>query len=876
MKLKKLLAMVLCVAMVLGTMTTVAFAEEATGAMVAKVGNTEYATIDEALANWTNGATLTLLADVTLPDVFVMKSTEHHILNLGTYTLTAASGKNAFEITCDGRSSASYALTINADANNPGGINATGKSCIYYKKSSSTKDRPIILINNGVFTGSYSLNITSNGNTNCPQIWINGGIFNSYMNLTKCMFKVSGGIFHASINCTGDQNAYRQFTGGTFKSWQFMTADAPNKFVVGSAKGPDASTLGTYDVGLYVNADGYLVVGGPVITEATGNMGARITEYSKWSSYLKYSSAATYGLFYEDPAMALGKITSGTINMYKDCYADKSVSSNLVIDCTSGAVYGGNITLSKSTATFKILLPEDGAYEGLVIQSDSEYYLIKNEVVEDGIKTITYTQTTDPVAAGYNVSLNHNGSQMAYEFGNALKDAVAGDTIELQTDVEFNIDTTNTPSTYALRRTGVIIDLAGYTLSAKNPELPVLINDKDYTITNGKIDGDIESQGGSLTMENVKLNGNLNVNNGDVLVQGGQFINNVTDYVADGYETVYAGSDVGYYVLPKAAGAIDVVLETTNDPSVYNIVLKSADAYAINEFVAAELTFENTSVTVGNNNSTMQYEVYGIQDATTAQRAAEVKDQFIFNTLESGNRLSGDSFVIGKIAFVGQGTANFKVVKGIVATTRQETHLGKYYTTEVGDETLKIGLAKIEDGAINEVKRDVAVNIAFNHNVVSNYWDNDMITVTIKDGFGNVKTQDVEITSAETGICTFSDVKLGRLTVTVEGKGFRKYVYETTLEEGDDVFVLNFWNDVKRVSAEVIETGKFSMFHNFLVGDIVMDYVVDEYDLAAVTSYYGTYNLDKAEAAKYIKYDLNRDGNIDIIDVQYVLHTLNN
>ena len=66
------------------------------------------------------------------------------------------------------------------------------------------------------------------------------------------------------------------------------------------------------------------------------------------------------------------------------------------------------------------------------------------------------------------------------------------------------------------------------------------------------------------------------------------------------------------------------------------------------------------------------------------------------------------------------------------------------------------------------------------------------------------------------------------------------------------------------------------MFHNFLVGDIVMDYVVDEYDLAAVTSYYGTYDINKADASKYIKYDLNRDGSIDIIDVQYVLHTLNN
>ena len=123
-------------------------------AQVAKVGEKTYGTIDEAVANWTNGTTLTLMADVTLTDVVKLKSTEHHILNLGTYTMTAASGKHAIEITCEGRSSASYALTVNADATNPGGITATGKSCIYYKKSGSTKDRPIILINNGVFTGS--------------------------------------------------------------------------------------------------------------------------------------------------------------------------------------------------------------------------------------------------------------------------------------------------------------------------------------------------------------------------------------------------------------------------------------------------------------------------------------------------------------------------------------------------------------------------------------------------------------------------------------------------------------------------------------------------------------------------------------------------
>ena len=276
----------------------------------ATVGNVTYYSIDDAIANWTNGSTLTLLTDVTLSDVVTLKSTEHHILNLSTYTMTAASGKHAIEITCNARSSASYALTVNADATNPGGITATGKSCIYYKKSTTEKDRPIILINNGVFTGSYSINSTSNGNTNCPQVWINGGVFNSYINLTKNMLRISGGTFHGAINCTGDSSAYREIKGGRFKSWQFMTADAPNKFWVGSGNG-------NYNVGVYVDDEGYLVVGGDVITDFGDKFEAKATNYSKWSSYLKYSSAATYGLYYTNADAAIAKHGAANVELKK-------------------------------------------------------------------------------------------------------------------------------------------------------------------------------------------------------------------------------------------------------------------------------------------------------------------------------------------------------------------------------------------------------------------------------------------------------------------------------------------------------------------------------------------------------------------------------
>ena len=108
---------------------------------VAKVGNTEYATIDEAIAAWENGGTMTLLKSVTLNRTIKLNSTKAHILNLGTYTMTAASGKDAIEILPKGVGTAAKdCLTINADATNPGGITASGKSCIYYYNSEKIAD----------------------------------------------------------------------------------------------------------------------------------------------------------------------------------------------------------------------------------------------------------------------------------------------------------------------------------------------------------------------------------------------------------------------------------------------------------------------------------------------------------------------------------------------------------------------------------------------------------------------------------------------------------------------------------------------------------------------------------------------------------------
>ena len=337
----------------------------------AKVGNVEYGTIDEAIAAWTNGTTLTLLSDVTLSDVVTLKSTEHHKLDLGTYTLTAAAGKNAIEITCNGLSSATYALTVNADKSNPGGITASGKNCIYYRKSGTTKDRPIIQINGGVFNGSYAINVySSNSGTNCPQINIAGGTFDGNVNIGKGKLIISGGLFNKWINCSGDSTAYRQISGGTFKSWQFMTADASNKFWVGTSKE-------NYNVGCYVDDNGYLVVGGSVITEPGDTFVAQAA-YSNWSSYLQYSSAKDNGLYYTSIEQALddNNKTTGNVTVYTD-----------KIDLT-GINYKGTLTIPEENDTLTLSFAEGTTPAWKVVKNGSEP--VYTEVVKDGIVTRTY------------------------------------------------------------------------------------------------------------------------------------------------------------------------------------------------------------------------------------------------------------------------------------------------------------------------------------------------------------------------------------------------------------------------------------------------------------------------------------------------------
>ena len=358
-------------------------------------------------------------------------------------------------------------------------------------------------------------------------------------------------------------------------------------------------------------------------------------------------------------------------------------------------------------------------------------------------------------------------------------------------------------------------------------------------------------------------------------------------YCAEGYEVDKSEVEgYAYTVVPKAAQKINVVFENGKNEGEYILKLKSADEKEIYKFVSAELTFKNNSESLGDAIGTLPFE-FVENTNIDVEKSLEDANTYAFALKNPANRITATEIELGTIKFTSQGTPALAVTAGTVVATRYNTNLPKYYSTdaELNGEGLTLDISATLDGTpVPDTTRDVAVKIEYNLGLVGGVWADDEIEVTLVDKFGD----EVTATKVSNGLFTFEDVATGRIEVKLSAPGFRTYTYDAILyetEEENNPLVLNFWNNVKTGEDEdplkkIDDSNAIEkeMAHNFVVGDIVMDFIVDRYDLAAVTSYYGMYNITERTNAseKYLKYDLNRDGNIDIIDVHYVLHTFGN
>ncbi len=535
MKLNKLLSLVLafviCLAAPLTANSFNAFAEDATASEghVAQVGSTTYATIDEAIANWTNNTILTLLADVTLSDVIQLSSTEKHTLDLGTFTMTAAKSKDAIQIVNNGRSSASYALDINADATNPGGIIATGKAIVRTSGKSGVKDRPIIRFYNGIFNASYIVYHSGSNGTNCPQFQFHGGVFNGTIYTNRTLNQFYGGTFNGNLMMSVDTSAYTLIEGGKFKNLSnlFMSSLDSNKFTIGSGKG-------VYDRSIYVDDEGYYNI---VATshESNGDLEASVSENYSTGDYFKYSKAATEGMGYTSLEDAIQKAKSSTtVKALVDTEEINISEDSITLDFTAASFTSAltiNLT-STSVKTFTMVYNEATAPESITLKAYSNMYEItKNSVTNDGVVTYTVTQEKLPVIAKIGAA-EYTSLEEAYGA------AENGDTITLNANTEV--------SSLAIEK-DVILDLNGKTVTIAQANARAISSGlaiaegKNVTIKNGTIVGSngaiIQNNANltleDLTLENVTLDataggsalltlaGETAINNSEILAEAG-------------------------------------------------------------------------------------------------------------------------------------------------------------------------------------------------------------------------------------------------------------------------------------------------------------------------------------------------------------------
>ncbi len=470
-KLKKSLSLLLALVMAMSCMSLGAFADD----NVAKVGDTEYATIEEAVAAWTSGTTLTLLADVTVSQTVRVDASRNtpQTLKLGDHVWTA-SGCDAFQLYSDENTANNGGFKVYANAS--GGVKAD-KNCFSYDKATCA-NRPVLNIYGGTYSagpssGWFSSNyvITNNG-TAGPGLYLKvsttdgtepvlDGPINLYRVKTFWYAGKLTGVYNWGFHSTYNTVIYE---GKFRKQGVTMSADSNGKFKY------DESSTGFY------NEEGYYVIakGIPVEYEA------KVTN----TTLNNYSG--TY-LYYEKANTAISEMKSSNspliISAGITATQDKSISSGTyTIDATAeGAAYTGNVTLTGTSGTFVIKFPESVGYYGAVKASKSGYHVALSETTENGIVTRTYTVKQDVSTQGdAEAKIGNVYYDTVYDAFYAVDGNTEDKTIVLLKDVTNASIITNGKAVNEEGTTEVTFDLNGHSFTLQSAGTG---NQADYTLT---------------------------------------------------------------------------------------------------------------------------------------------------------------------------------------------------------------------------------------------------------------------------------------------------------------------------------------------------------------------------------------------------------
>ena len=311
----------------------------------------------------------------------------------------------------------------------------------------------------------------------------------------------------------------------------------------------------------------------------------------------------------------------------------------------------------------------------------------------------------------------------------------------------------------------------------------------------------------------------------------------------------------------KAAAA------TEENTAVFNLYLSADDAATVEKFESGEFKFIKTgtseAVFAAAEGLTIEYD-----EATDLYKVYRTNGEATYRTVEDVD--GKKAILLGTVTLTGIGQGSVSV-----SDIKMYRHSQDGNNLAIDIDTTATATTPYEIAAAT---KKLTINVTFPNNIVNQKTLYQAMTVTVKGGevdetyklgsdASNVVAWD-ETNNAYT--LTISDKLVANTayTVTVSGAGYRTARYTVTMTENK---TLNFWNNVKDTPA-VVEEGSSTGAKNvtFLAGDIVRDGKINIYDLSAVVSYFGTVNNVNV-ASEYAKYDLNRDGKIDSKDVAYVL-----
>lgn len=548
---------------------------------VAKVGNTYYKTLADAVAAAQSGETVKLLKNVTSANI--LKINQSITLDLGDYT---------FELTGSGNTARAIYINDGANvtikANEKGGVkaatialqvNAGGKLTIESGTytgmyalalfSSDTKPAEAIL-NNGVFNGYIYTNgtghddhITFNGGTYNEQVYlasgdkstytISNGTFKNSLEIDAGRLDISGGTFTANIDTSGNANHPVTNNNGSGAYVGTLVVCKPDGSSATGYIGDAVVNItgGTFE-NTFANGETIVVADFGKEQENVGNAKVTISDNAKIKGVVKaYASenntgmnfSITGGYFTTDPSAyvasgyvagtsdvsgysykVVAKTNTGSVEV-KPAVAEPEVKVDKIPQADKEKVAAAAKTVSAPT------LGAAAVDEAQKINEDKANELLKDVNVGDGDKKLYVQSSLKVEPTAYNETTKTLALEITPQYRVVASTATTADTIKLD----------------------------GNTKNAQVVQDYQPMNITKATVVTMELPADFASGVDKLSIQHTKSNGTVEYYTGTVAEQSGKHLLTFTTNGFSPFVISVPAASIGENVYPTLQAAVENV-----------------------------------------------------------------------------------------------------------------------------------------------------------------------------------------------------------------------------------------------------------------------------------------------------------------------------